>query len=104
MTAAANLGDGRWLARCAKWEVRIEGHDGRWSAALSLAVEHRQMERPVVVLKQADFVSATDAAKWAEKQLKDRGQIVLLLSAEGGPPRTLVDMLQFEPDVALRLV
>jgi len=104
VTAVADLADGRWLARWANWEVRLEGHEGRWSAALSLSAAQRQMQGSVVVVKQTEFSSATDAAVWAARQLKDRGQIVLLLSAEGEPPQTLVDMLQFEPDVALRLV
>ncbi len=100
MTAAADLPDGLWAARWAVWEVLLEGRRGRWSATLTLLSEHRQMERAVVPLTQADFVSATDAAKWAANQLQIRGQTVLLLRSDGRPPKTLVDMLRFEPVVS----
>lgn len=100
VTAAADLHDGLWAAQWAAWEVILEGRHGHWTATLTLLPEHRQMERAVALVTQSDFMSATDAAKWAAQQMKDRGQIVLLLSNDGRPPKTLVDMLSFEPVVS----
>ena len=56
------------------------------------------MERAVVHLGKNGFTTPLDAAKWAANQLKERGQTVLLLG--GSRPKTLVDMLNFEPAVS----
>lgn len=95
---ASKLGEGLWSARWAAWEVLLDGQGGKWSATLSLCPEYRQMERAVVHLGKNGFTTPLDAAKWAANQLKERGQTVLLLG--GSRPKTLVDMLNFEPAVS----
>jgi len=95
---AVQLDTGLWAARWAAWEVLLDGQDGRWAATLSLCPEYRQMERAVVHLGKNGFTTPYDAAAWAANQLKDRGQTVLLLG--GDRPKTLVDVLDFEPVVS----
>lgn len=95
---ASKLGNGTWSAQWAAWEVILEGRDGSWKATLSLLPQYRQMQREVVHLGSSPFSTPLDAAKWAADQLKTRGQQVLLLG--GSRPKTLVDMLNFEPVVS----
>jgi len=94
---ATKLTDGIWTARQAPWEILLEGRDGRWNATVSTLPDHRQHDREVVYVGSGGFTSPRDAAKWATNRLKDHGISVFLLSSDGGPPKTLIDYLDFTP-------
>lgn len=86
---ASKLSEGLWSAQWNNWEVLLDGHGGSWTAAVSL--------NPKQCAKgQTGFKSPSDAAAWAAQQLQAAGQHVFLLSNDG-PPKTLVDVLCFQP-------
>ena len=89
---AAQLADGRWIARWAAWELLLDGHRGQWRATLTM-VAPRPFDRPLHHVDSPPFDTAPAAAKWGADRLKERGQEVLLLG--GSRIKTLVDMLRF---------
>lgn len=92
MCIATELEAGCWRAIWANWEVQIEGSAAGWSATVS----HRTIRVQGTTMRESGFDSPLAAAQWAASQLKARGCDALVLSDSGGPPKTLVDMLQFE--------
>jgi hypothetical protein len=86
---ASKLSEGLWSAQWNNWEILLDGRDGSWTAAVSLNPKQRAEGR-------TGFASSTDAAAWATQQLQAAGQKVFLLSNDGAP-KTLVDMLCFQP-------
>lgn len=90
---ASKLSEGLWAAQWNNWEVLLDGRDGRWAAAVSLNPKQTSKQHE----GQTGFTSPMDAAAWAAAKLKAAGQSVLLLSDSGGQPKTLIDVLCFQP-------
>lgn len=96
---ASELVDGMWSTRCSGWAVILEARNGRWAATVASLSTDVPTERVAAHVGQIGFTSPQDAAKWAADKLKDRGISVFLLSSDGGPPKTLVDYMDFVPAV-----